>query len=65
MKALGKFLTESEAQEAKDKSRQCIESILRDPQGVPHALAPSLVMTLATVAPYCPQNYVEDSEKFE
>ncbi|XP_058801173.1 RAB11-binding protein RELCH homolog [Phymastichus coffea] len=60
VQALGKFLMESEAQEAKDKSRQCIESILRDPQGVPPALGATLVLTLATVAPYCPQNYVEE-----
>lgn len=54
-------MTESDAREAKDKARLTLETIIRDPQGVPTALAVPLVLTLAAVAPYCPQNFVEDS----
>lgn len=55
-------MTESDAREAKDKARLTLETIIRDPQGVPMTLAVPLVLTLAAVAPYCPQNFIEDSK---
>ncbi|XP_011504966.1 PREDICTED: lisH domain and HEAT repeat-containing protein KIAA1468 homolog [Ceratosolen solmsi marchali] len=60
VQVLGKLVTESDAREAKDKARLTLETIVRDPQGVSPDLAVPLILTLAAVAPYCPQNYVED-----
>ena len=60
VQVLGKLISESDAKEAKDKARLTLESIVRDPQGVPADLAVSLVLTLASVAPYCPQSFTED-----
>lgn len=53
---------ESSVREVKDKARLTLETIVRDPQGIPAALAAPLVLTLASVAPYCPPNFVEDGE---
>ena len=36
----------------------------REPQGVPSSLAVPLVLTLASIAPNCPQKYVEDGNIF-
>ncbi|XP_024935495.1 lisH domain and HEAT repeat-containing protein KIAA1468 isoform X2 [Cephus cinctus] len=58
--ALGRLATECTAREARDKARLTLETIAREPQGVPPSLAVPLVSTLATIAPNCPQNYVED-----
>lgn len=60
MQVLGKLVTESDVREVKDKARLTLETVVRDPQGVPSVLAVPLVLTLAAIAPYCPQNYVED-----
>lgn len=53
-------MTDSNAKEAKDKARLTLETIVRDPQGIPAGLIVSLVLTLAIVTPHCPQNFVED-----
>ncbi|XP_015110035.1 RAB11-binding protein RELCH homolog [Diachasma alloeum] len=58
--ALGRLIMESGSREAKDKGRLTLETIAREPQGVPPALAVPLVTTLAHIAPNCPQHYVED-----
>lgn len=47
----------------RDKARLTLETIARDPQGVPPTLALPLVSTLAFIAPNCPQNYIEDGER--
>ncbi|OXU27774.1 hypothetical protein TSAR_009523 [Trichomalopsis sarcophagae] len=60
VQVLGKLVTESKVRDAKDKARLTLETIVRDPQGVPSVLAVPLVLTLAAIAPSCPQNYVED-----
>ncbi|XP_014219882.1 lisH domain and HEAT repeat-containing protein KIAA1468 homolog [Copidosoma floridanum] len=60
VQVLGKLITESDAKEAKEKARLTLETIVRDPQGIPADLSVPLILTLAAVAPYCPQNYVED-----
>ncbi|XP_063983831.1 RAB11-binding protein RELCH homolog [Diachasmimorpha longicaudata] len=58
--ALGRLIMESSSREAKDKGRLTLETIAREPQGVPPTLAVPLVTTLAHIAPNCPQYYVED-----
>lgn len=58
--ALGRLIMECGSREAKDKGRLTLETIAREPQGVPPALAVPLVSTLAHIAPNCPQHYVED-----
>ncbi|XP_012276159.1 lisH domain and HEAT repeat-containing protein KIAA1468 homolog isoform X2 [Orussus abietinus] len=57
---LGLLVTECTAREARDKARLTLETIAREPQGVPSALAVPLVTTLAAIAPSCPPNYLED-----
>ncbi|KAG7187845.1 hypothetical protein KM043_016879 [Ampulex compressa] len=58
--SLGRLITECKVREARDKARLTLETIAREPQGVPPALAVPLVSTLAFIAPNCPQNYIED-----
>ena len=61
---LGKLVTDCETKEVKEKARAALESIVRDPQGVPTVLLVPLVLALAAAAPYCPQNYLEDGKCF-
>ncbi|XP_066591487.1 RAB11-binding protein RELCH homolog [Prorops nasuta] len=58
--ALGRVITECKLRNVRDKARMTLETITREPQGVPSALASTLVSTLASIAPNCPQNYIED-----
>ena len=58
--SLGRLITECKVREVRDKARLTLETIAKDPQGVPPALALPLVSTLAFIAPNCPQNYIED-----
>ncbi|XP_043287266.1 RAB11-binding protein RELCH homolog isoform X2 [Venturia canescens] len=58
--ALGRLVTECGAREARDKGRLTLETIAREPQGVPSVLAVPLVSTLAAIAPNCPQHFIED-----
>lgn len=60
--ALGRLVTECGAREVRDKGRLTLETIAREPQGVPSVLAVPLVSTLAAIAPNCPQHYIEDGE---
>lgn len=48
--------------EMRDKARLTLETIAKEPQGVPPTLALPLVSTLAFIAPNCPQNYIEDGK---
>ena len=59
---LGRLITECGAKEAREKARLTLETIAREPQGVPPSLAVPLVLTLAAIAPSCPQNYIEDGK---
>ncbi|XP_033223376.1 RAB11-binding protein RELCH homolog isoform X2 [Belonocnema kinseyi] len=57
---LGRLVTECGSKEAREKARLTLETIAREPQGIPSSLAVPLVLTLASIAPNCPQKYVED-----
>ncbi|XP_012259710.2 RAB11-binding protein RELCH homolog [Athalia rosae] len=58
--ALARLVTECGAKEARDKARLTLETIAREPQGVPSSLAVPLVTALSSIAPNCPRHYVED-----
>lgn len=58
--SLGRLITECKVREMRDKARLTLETIAKEPQGVPPTLALPLVSTLAFIAPNCPQNYIED-----
>ncbi|KAF7994246.1 hypothetical protein HCN44_003336 [Aphidius gifuensis] len=59
--ALGKLITEAKLiREAKDKGRLTLETIVKEPQGIPSVLLIPIVTTLAHIAPNCPQHFVED-----
>ncbi|XP_076243392.1 RAB11-binding protein RELCH homolog [Calliopsis andreniformis] len=58
--SLGRLITECKVREVRDKARLTLETIAKDPQGVPLTLALPLVSTFAFIAPNCPQNYIED-----
>ncbi|XP_076546511.1 RAB11-binding protein RELCH homolog isoform X2 [Osmia lignaria lignaria] len=58
--SLGRLITECKVREVRDKARLTLETIAKEPQGVPPTLALPLVSTLAFIAPNCPQNYIED-----
>ncbi|XP_076170747.1 RAB11-binding protein RELCH homolog isoform X1 [Ptiloglossa arizonensis] len=58
--SLGRLITECKVREMRDKARLTLETIAKEPQGVPSTLALPLVSTLAFIAPNCPQNYIED-----
>lgn len=58
--SLGRLITECKVREVRDKARLTLETIAKDPQGVPLPLALPLVSTFAFIAPNCPQNYIED-----
>ncbi|XP_031826270.1 RAB11-binding protein RELCH homolog isoform X2 [Nomia melanderi] len=58
--SLGRLITECKVKEMRDKARLTLETIAKDPQGVPSPLALPLVSALAFIAPNCPQNYIED-----
>ncbi|KAJ8683790.1 hypothetical protein QAD02_019582 [Eretmocerus hayati] len=60
VQVLGKFVMRSSVPEVKDKARQSLESILRDPQGVSADLAIPLIATLVNIIPHCPAHFVED-----
>ncbi|XP_014225659.1 lisH domain and HEAT repeat-containing protein KIAA1468 homolog [Trichogramma pretiosum] len=57
---LGKLITECDTRDVKDKARGALESILRDPSGIPDVLIVPLILAIAAAAPYCPQSYLED-----
>lgn len=46
----------------RDKARLTLETIAKEPQGIPPTLALPFVSTLAFIAPNCPQNYIEDGK---
>ncbi|XP_017887570.1 RAB11-binding protein RELCH homolog isoform X1 [Ceratina calcarata] len=58
--SLGRLITECKVREMRDKARLTLETIAKDPQGVPPTVALPLVSTYAFIAPNCPQNYIED-----
>ncbi|CAL7935188.1 unnamed protein product [Xylocopa violacea] len=58
--SLGRLITECKVREMRDKARLTLETIAKEPQGVPPTLALPLVSTMAFIAPNCPQNYIED-----
>ncbi|XP_076750646.1 RAB11-binding protein RELCH homolog isoform X2 [Xylocopa sonorina] len=58
--SLGRLITECKVREMRDKARLTLETIAKEPQGVPATLALPLVSTMAFIAPNCPQNYIED-----
>ncbi|XP_003702013.2 RAB11-binding protein RELCH homolog isoform X1 [Megachile rotundata] len=58
--SLGRLITECKVREVRDKARLTLETIAKEPQGIPPSLALPLVSTLAFIAPNCPQNYIED-----
>ncbi|CAK9833252.1 RAB11-binding protein RELCH, partial [Anthophora retusa] len=58
--SLGRLITECKVREMRDKARLTLETIAKEPQGIPPTLALPLVSTLAFIAPNCPQNYIED-----
>lgn len=60
--SLGRLITECKVREVRDKARLTLETIAKDPQGVPLPLALPLVSTFAFIAPNCPQNYIEDGK---
>lgn len=58
--SLGRLITECKVREVRDKARLTLETIAREPHGVPATLALPLVSTFAFIAPNCPQNFIED-----
>lgn len=58
--SLGRLITECKVREIRDKARLTLETIAKEPHGIPPTLALPLVSTLAFIAPNCPQNYIED-----
>ncbi|XP_034934271.1 RAB11-binding protein RELCH homolog [Chelonus insularis] len=57
---LGKIITGFKIEEMKNKSQIALENILKNYNDIPQELTIPIITILANIAPYCPQDYVEN-----
>ena len=60
---LGKLITDGTSREAKDKARLTLETMIKEYKTFPTSLVVTLIITLATAAPFCPQNFIEEGDQ--